>query len=78
MASPELLSEEEITLRNHFFPGWQQYRPGANSAAQPLYRIECKNVDEQILAEKVKPPYVRAEILVISNRVRDVFTGISK
>jgi len=61
----ERLEQMKINqLRDNFFPGWYLYGPSiAISALRPLYRVVCDTWDEYLDARRVKPSFVKAEII---------------
>jgi len=57
--------DTDCAARDRFYPGWWTYGPGglADEANKPFYRVICRTDEDCLLAARVKPPYVRAEIV---------------
>ncbi|EKD90744.1 MAG: hypothetical protein ACD_30C00092G0012 [uncultured bacterium] len=67
MAGPYTFSARDARqARERFFPGWHTYMGEIpeKEELKPFYRVEARNHKELILAEFVKPPYVRAEFVI--------------
>ena len=57
-----LMPEEIIAARNRYFPGWYTYNEAnvTHENLKPVYRVHCRNQNDEIVARRVQPDLVKA------------------